>query len=544
MVQTKLPACIIRKLRLMKTTLQFKYKESVERENDDRVDVIVFSPAFFFKTRLLQFLKRKWFCDYLGMLFFLSLSVVTPSSAQAWKEHGKLEVSENGHYLQHADGTPFPWIGDTGWALFSKLDRKEVSDYLDIRQAQGFNVIQAVIFWYPHKTGSPGMPHNATNAYGHRPFAGGQTPQTDQPLLIDGNDPDFPNDYWDHVDFVMNEIEKRGMYLAALPCWGSAFVQARIRGSQVQFDVNQARLYGQFLGRRYGNRPNIIWVLGGDIDPVNHGVGDQRQVYRAMAEGIGRGATANMTLRWDQAHDDWDKVLMTFHAVQTPWQNGDKGGSSSIWFHDDAWLDINMMETWAWPESIYRLVKQDYRRENPVKPTIMGEGAYEYGKYLHECGWVTPRLVRQQGYHTFFGGATGYTYGAYPVWPMWDEECGMHWTQGVLLPGASQVGNVMKNFLMTYEWWKWEILDDEASNAQGVVSVLTEKNELLTYLPEADSVSIQNQVFGAWKEALWFNPENGRYQVPTKDSINTEKGQTFYAPEDWEDAILILKKDE
>jgi len=31
---------------------------------------------------------------------------------------GQLTVSENGRFLAQPDGTPFLWLGDTGWGLF------------------------------------------------------------------------------------------------------------------------------------------------------------------------------------------------------------------------------------------------------------------------------------------------------------------------------------------------------------------------------------------------------------------------------------------
>ena len=44
-----------------------------------------------------------------------------------WQQHGKLEVSANGHYIQHRDGTPFLWIGDTGWGMIQQLTRKKLT---------------------------------------------------------------------------------------------------------------------------------------------------------------------------------------------------------------------------------------------------------------------------------------------------------------------------------------------------------------------------------------------------------------------------------
>ena len=35
--------------------------------------------------------------------------------------HGKLKVSENHRFLQHEDGTPFFYLGDTAWELFVQM---------------------------------------------------------------------------------------------------------------------------------------------------------------------------------------------------------------------------------------------------------------------------------------------------------------------------------------------------------------------------------------------------------------------------------------
>ncbi|MCB0576501.1 MAG: DUF4038 domain-containing protein, partial [Saprospiraceae bacterium] len=36
-----------------------------------------------------------------------------------------LRVSANKHNLEDGRGKPFFWLGDTGWLLFSKLNREE-----------------------------------------------------------------------------------------------------------------------------------------------------------------------------------------------------------------------------------------------------------------------------------------------------------------------------------------------------------------------------------------------------------------------------------
>ena len=68
----------------------------------------------------------------------LLLTVAMPASAQKktqktyipWN-NGKLMVSEEGRYLKHENGTPFFWLGETGWLLPQRLNRDEAEYYLE-----------------------------------------------------------------------------------------------------------------------------------------------------------------------------------------------------------------------------------------------------------------------------------------------------------------------------------------------------------------------------------------------------------------------------
>ena len=59
----------------------------------------------------------------LFVLLLLLGGELTSASAQGksgiykpWR-HGRLQVSKENRYLMNADGTPFFWLGDTGWLL-------------------------------------------------------------------------------------------------------------------------------------------------------------------------------------------------------------------------------------------------------------------------------------------------------------------------------------------------------------------------------------------------------------------------------------------
>src|SRR5919206_3994444 len=92
--------------------------------------------------------------------FALSFSLLAQNNT--WK-HGRLQVTKEGHYLQYEDGTPFFWLGDTGWELFHRLKLEEMDQYLENRRQKGFTVIQAVILTEFNGLRKP-------NQYGEVPF--------------------------------------------------------------------------------------------------------------------------------------------------------------------------------------------------------------------------------------------------------------------------------------------------------------------------------------------------------------------------------------
>ena len=99
---------------------------------------------------------------YLSFTLIISAS----SNSQQYWTNGRLKVSENGHFIVYEDGTPFLWLGDTGWELFQRLDRNEAVSYLKKREEQGFDVIQAILL---SELGGLIVP----NSYGSLPLISG-----------------------------------------------------------------------------------------------------------------------------------------------------------------------------------------------------------------------------------------------------------------------------------------------------------------------------------------------------------------------------------
>ena len=294
-----------------------------------------------------------------------------------------LKVSDNKRFLVTADGTPFFWLGDTAWELFHRPTREDALRYLRNRAEQRFTVVQAVAL-----AEFDGL--NDPNPYGHLPLENND-PAT--PAVKDGPD----NDYWDHVDFIVNQANALGIYVGFLPTWGDKWNIKRGAGPEV-FTPQNAEVYGEWLGKRYKDTPNIVWILGGDrpIDNDAH-----KEIIRAMARGLRNG--------------DGGTHLITFHP---PGANG-----SSTWFHDEPWLDFNMRQNGHVAEFTgrYDQTRDDYDR-TPIKPVLDGEPIYEdhpVSFNAKKLGHSIASDVRRPLYWDLFSGAFGHTYGHHSVWQMW-----------------------------------------------------------------------------------------------------------------------------
>lgn len=149
-------------------------------------------------------------------------------------------VSEEGRYLKHENGTPFFWLGETGWLLPQRLNRDEAEYYLEQCKQRGYNVIQVQTL-----NNVPSI-----NTYGQYSMTDGYNFKNINQKGVYG--------YWDHMDYIIRTAARKGLYIGMVCIWGSPV-------SRGEMTVEQAKAYGKFLAERYKDEPNIIWFIGGDI---------------------------------------------------------------------------------------------------------------------------------------------------------------------------------------------------------------------------------------------------------------------------------------
>jgi hypothetical protein len=436
-----------------------------------------------------------------------------------WAVHGRLRVSDDGRFLQHADGTPFFWLGDTAWALHQNLSREDVQRYLDDAATARFNVVQL-------------MSVNAWALDDWRNFYGA-TPYRDN-SAVNLNPP-----YWRHLGWVIDQAAARRLF--TLLVYGSP---GRIDNhGAVTRTPAEAYAYGNALGTLYRDKPNLIWSGGIDVNPD-----DPKRVspmgmegWNAMAEGVADGVNGVQAF---DGRADWTSTLMTYHP---------RGSStSSTWFHKAPWLDFNGAQVGWRGDVLLRTISSDHARK-PAKPIINIEPWYE------RCTWKKPPVddweVRLQAYQSVFAGACGHTYGHHDIWPLDSPglEYGKRWREALGAPGRMQMrflrqlmesepipGRVPLPKLVTAPNGKTDT--SPRVNERIAATGASDGSWAFVYSPRGASFVVQlTEVNGPQVSAHWFDPRTG-----TQRPITGLKGKTRHAfdppgePGPGNDWVLVL----
>lgn len=435
-----------------------------------------------------------------------------------------LKVSENQRFLQYGSGDPFFWLGDTGWLLFKKLNREEAEKYLSNRSEKGYNVIQVMVI---HDI------MNTSNAYGDSALINNNLAR---PLTTEGNlfDDSLQYDYWDHVDFIIDKAAEKGLYMALVPIWGS-----NVRAGHVTME--EAKTFASFLAERYKERPNIIWLTGGDVLGS-----DSLNIWMEMGKTIDQVDTLH---------------LISFHPYGRT--------QSSTWFHEQEWLDFNMFQSGhrrydqddtelCYGEDNWRYVVADYKKI-PKKPTIDGEPSYEgIPQGLHDTlqPYWTDNDVRRYAYWSVFAGGFGFTYGNNAVMQFHKPEDTIvsygsrkYWTEAINDPGAPQMIH-LKRLMLSKPYLEripdQSLIADEQGEKYNYLIATRGKDYAFIYTYTGRTMKINmGKISGEKVKASWFDPRTGGYQ---EIGIFENKGILELDPPgvtmDGNDWVLVLEGNE
>lgn len=401
-------------------------------------------------------------------------------------EQGELHVTENGRYFSCGE-VPLFWMGDTAWLLFHQLTLEESYRYLRNRKEKGYNIILADFVHTPK-----------------------QTNQAGDSALIEGDFSkiNLEGSFWTHIDKVMDMAEELGLYMGILPVWGSSIV----KGGHLNGDNIQG--FMEFVLNRYHHCPNLVWIAGGDVR------GDvATEVFRTM----GRMMKADRPER-----------MVGYHPFGRT--------SSSLWFHDEEWLDFNLfqsghrrydqVELGAWDdntkaegcfgEDCWRYVERDLAK-TPGKPTLDGEPSYEQVlQGLHDKTqpyWMAAD-ARRYAYWSVLAGAGGHTYGHNSIMQFYGDKTkeGAYgakytWDEAIHHPGGSQMQHLAE-LMNSVDFVRGRAAQEYLLSEQGkqyqYISVFAGPGYIFAYTYTGREISLSLKDYrDRLMDAYWFDPVTG-----------------------------------
>ncbi len=248
--------------------------------------------------------------------------------------------------------------------------------------------------------------------------------------------------------------------------------------------------------------------------------------------------------------------------------------SSSLWFHEEAWLDFNLfqsghrrydqtqMQEWddntakeGWfGEDSWRYVERDLLK-TPVKPVLDGEPSYEWilqGLHDKSQPYWKAADVRRYAYWSVFAGAAGHVYGHNSIMQFYRDtaEEGAFgarylWTDAIHHPGGAQMIH-LKKLCERVGFEKGRPAGEYLLCGQGErydrISVFAGEDFLMAYTVNGRKMDLSLEAFvGKNMEAYWMDPVTGIYTYA--GTVTGGENVSFTPPqrEDGEDIVLLLQ---
>lgn len=438
------------------------------------------------------------------------------SCANPLLKHGPIKVAADRRHFEHADGTPFFWLGDTWWMGFTRRLRwpHDFHALLADRVSKGFSVVQIVAGLYPDMDW-------------HDPRG--------------RNEAGFPYDkgfmrinpaYFDMADRRIRRLVDSGLVPCIVACWGYFLPW---------MGVEKLKKHWRYLVARWGAYP-VVWCLAGEgkmpyylSTNKDKDAADQLDGWTEIA-------------RYVREVDPMRRPL-TIHPT-------DKGREQ---VKDPALLDFEMLQTGhsgydSIPNTIGTVIGQCAAK--PTMPVLVAEVDYEgfmHGNY--------DEVQRVAFWGSILSGAGGHTYGANGIWqvntrnkpygpsPHGNNWGNRPWDEAMRLPGSRQLG-LARALLQRYRWWEFEPHQEWIEPAGGkgnywmpyAAGIPGQVRVIYSYhLVWCRGLKVKNIEPRVHYRAFFFNPSTG--QEHDLGKVKPDPDGNWLAPQQPElrDWLLVLE---
>ncbi|MCX6875781.1 MAG: DUF4038 domain-containing protein [Verrucomicrobia bacterium] len=442
-----------------------------------------------------------------------TLSVAAYTGANPLLKHGFVKATVGRGYFEHADGTPFLWLGDTWWkGLCKRLTWEGFQELTADRKAKGFSVVQIICgpypdenFFQPSLENEGGQPYLAKDMRALNPK------------------------YFEYADRRFKHLVDAGIVPAIVGAWGRGDCN-----SMEAFGAVSIKRHWRYVIARYGAYP-VLWILAGEIsDETKWGQGPWAEIAKYVRE-----------------IDPYQHPL-TCHTG-----SGRRGAEGDVCLIDYDMVGGNHDEGQAVGNGTLAIVTSACAKK-PAMPVLVGETCYE-GHMQQGFGTIQRHVF----WRNMLSGAAGHTYGAAGIWHAgvdgdhgnwgaWDRQPydWTTWKEGMNYPGSTQLG-LGKKLLEHYPWWRFEAHPEWAPGcfAAGIPGEVR-----VVYLPRRniynwDGPEVKDFETDVDWHVYYWDPVTGRkfdqgvIKATTNPGDASAKPVSFKknvpSPQDW---VLVLEK--
>jgi len=430
-------------------------------------------------------------------------------------------------YLVDPHGSPVFITGDTAFSLSVQLSANaDIQTYLADRQAKGMNAMWMALVDNQYHDGG----NTENDAFGNNPWGGGSTFTG----MTSGTGPA----YWSHVDYVIQQAAAYNITVIA----GLAFVGTFNQCTGMYWSAISAasdstmQAYGAFLGNRYKNQPNIIWLLGGDANLSLCG--------SAMATKMTDIATGILSA--DTNH------LICIEATNSTW-----GEASATNWQNQSWLTLGTIYPKGNPSSTFSSEIAQIIAENgteiaasPFLPYFSIEDPYEYEP---TGAPYNNQEYRQEAYTEILAGAfLGRLFGSSGIWPFGAACCepsGVNWKTDIDAPPSADQA-LLGQLFRSREHWKLRpdtnnsVLTGGYGSGAGlsVCACTSDGQTCIVYDPVGSTQPPQIAMshFSGTVHAWWVDPNSADAASPTDLGTFSNSGAHTFTPSSTGDWVLVL----
>ena len=402
-----------------------------------------------------------------------------------------LKAGATGRYLVDQSGAPTLLVGDSPHSLFVNLTTTQADSYFANRAKYGINAVWIEVLCNDHTGGRK----NGSTYDGIVPFTTAGDMSTPNPA------------YFKRVDQMINLAANHGIQVVLDAFETSGWLTVLEKNG-----ATKALAYGKYLGNRYKNFKNVVWITGNDFQTWKSSSKDNLAAA-AIMQGIASADPNHLQtteLNYDVSGSLDDKLLTPFTSL---------AGAYTYY------------PTYAEVLSQYNASK--------VVPVFMEEANYEF-ENMAGLDYGNPETLRRQEYWTMLSGAAGQMYGNHYTWTFVSG-----WQKKLDTPGAKQLG-YMKSLLASRQWWK--LVPDQAhavvtagygtfssggsinSNDYVTAGRVPDGSLVMAYCPTSTTITVDMSKMRGQTQARWFDPTNNAFISIANSPFNNTGKRDFTTP--------------